>query len=268
MAYCYFKGSIMDEAEASLSIHTLGVLRGFGAFDFFRMRNKKFYFLEDHLDRFEQSQKFMGLSEIISKDEIREALDMLRDWNKLNDSGFKIVLLGDGNESELELNPLLFITQSDLSNHRPAPYASVILHDYLREYPHIKTTNYLTSNLLHKKRIAAGAIDVIYHHDDLISEASRSNVFVITDGLLSTPSSNILPGVTRKNVLNLCDGVIDVSVKDISVSEFVNADEVFICSTLKEICPIVEVEGKPIGNGTVGPLTKQVSHMFQQLVRD
>lgn len=268
VSYCYFNGSIVDEKEASLSVHHIGVVRGFGVFDFFRMRNKKYCFLEDHLDRFERSQQFMGLSSIIPKEEIREALDMLKDWNGISDAGFKLVLLGDGDETGSELNPFLYITQSDLSNHTKLPFASVILHEYLREYPHIKTTNYLTSNLLHKKRVAAGAIDVIYHHNDLVSEASRSNLFIVKDGSLFTPASNILHGVTRKQVLQLCEGVINVSVQDISVSEMLTADEVFITSTLKEICPIVEIDGKSIGSGKVGPLTRKVSAMFQQLIQD
>lgn len=265
MAYCYFHGGIIDEKEASLSIHTMGVHRGFGVFDFFRMRNGEYCFIDDHLARFEKSQQFMQLSEMISKDEIREALDMLKDWNGYKDAGFKLILLGDGSESDVALKPLFYITQVDLSGHKPPPLASVILHDYQREYPHIKTINYFTSNLLHRKRVSAGAIDVIYHHEGIVSEASRSNVFIVKDGQIFTPKSGILEGVTRKHVMMLAQHFTQVEQTNISLEDFRNADEIFITSTLKEVLPIVEVEGRKIGDGREGTITRKIQRSFFEL---
>lgn len=268
MAYCYFNGGVVDEQEVGLSIHNLGVHRGFGVFDFFRMRDGKYSFIQDHLDRFENSQKFIELSHIIKQDEIREAVDTLRDWNGYKDAGFKLMLLADGKESDSELSPLFFILHSDLTNHQPAPYASVILHEYVREYPKIKTISYFTSNLLHRRKTKTGAIDVIYHKDNQISEASRSNVFIIRDGVFKTPAEHILKGITRKQVLKVASEVGKVEITNVSVDDFITADEVFICSTLKEICPIVEIEGSPVGSGKVGPLSRKVSQLFQQKMMD
>ena len=265
--YCYFQGSVVEESKASLSLDGLGTLRGYGVFDFFRMRDGKFCFLQDHLDRFEKSQKFMGLSELISQDEIRDALDTLKDWNKLPNSGFKLVLLGDGSESDPKLSPLFYIINNDLANHQPPAYASVILHKYLREYPLIKTTNYFTSNLLHRKRMMTGAIDVLYHSNDLVTEASRSNVFIVKDGQLITPAKNILAGITRKNILELAPSVLPTVEADVKVEDLKTADEVFISSSLKEVCPIIEVDGKPIGTRKVGPVTRRLSNLFQEKIR-
>lgn len=268
MAYCYFNGGMVDEKEVSLSIHNFGVHRGFGVFDFFRMRDGKYSFMQDHLDRFEKSQRFMDLSHIIEQDEIREAVDTLRDWNGYTDAGFKLMLLADGKDSDAELSPLFFILQSDLSNHESAPYASVILHEYVREYPQIKTISYFTSNMLHRKKAKAGAIDVIYHKDNLISEASRSNVFIVQGGVFKTPAENILEGITRKQVLEVASQVGSVEVTNVTIDDFFTADEIFICSTLKEICPIVEVDGNSVGSGKVGPLSRKISQLFQQKLMD
>ena len=268
MAYCYFNGGMVDEEEVSLSIHNFGVHRGFGVFDFFRMRDGKYSFIQDHLDRFEKSQRFMDLSHIIEQDEIREAVDTLRDWNGYTDAGFKLMILADGKDSDAELSPLFFILQSDLSNHESAPYASVILHEYVREYPQIKTISYFTSNMLHRKKAKAGAIDVIYHKDDLISEASRSNVFIVQDGVFKTPAENILEGITRKQVLEVASQVGSIEVANVTIDDFFTADEIFICSTLKEICPIVEVDGNSVGSGKVGPLSRKISQLFQQKLMD
>ncbi|MEM6737435.1 MAG: aminotransferase class IV [Bacteroidota bacterium] len=267
MGYCYFQGSVVKESEVSFPIHNLGITRGFGVFDFFRMRKGNYCFLQDHLDRFERSQKFMQLSAIISQDEIRGAIDALSERNKYKDAGFKLFLFGDGKETDEKLSPLFYITHTNLNNHTSETYARVILHEYTREYAEIKSVNYFTSNILHYKRVKAGAIDIIYHKDNQISEASRSNVFIVKDGILSTPKDHILEGITRKSVLQFAPQVIETRIGPISIQDFRHADEVFICSTLKEICPIVEVDGALIGKGKVGPITRKINQLFQEKIK-
>lgn len=258
----------MEESKVALSLSNLGTLRGFGVFDFFRMRNGRFMFLPEHLNRFERSQKFMGLSEVIRKDEIMDALDTLKEWNGFSDGGFKLILLADGNESDQKLSPLFYILHTDLTKYQAPAYGSIITHEYIREYPLIKSTNYFTSNLLHRKRVMAGALDVVYHMNDAISEASRSNVFIVKGDKLLTPSRNILEGITRKQILKIAPDIIPTSTEDVSVKDLTSADEVFLTSTLKEVCPIVEVDGKPIGSGKVGPFTRKLNKKFQELIKD
>ncbi|MEM0938850.1 MAG: aminotransferase class IV [Bacteroidota bacterium] len=266
MAYCYFQGNVVKESEVSFPIDNLGITRGFGVFDFFRMRKGNYCFLQDHLDRFERSQKFIQLSATISQDEIREAINTLTARNKYKDAGFKLFLFGDGKETDKELSTLFYITHMNLSNYTSVPYAGVILHEYVREYAEIKSVNYFTSNLLHYKRMKAGAIDVVYYKNNEISEASRSNIFIVKDGILSTPKDHILEGVTRKSVLQFAPQVIETRIGPISVQDLKQADEAFICSTLKEICPVVEIDEEPIGNGKVGPITQKIIRLFQERI--
>lgn len=266
MAYCYFDGALVEESKASISIHNLGLQRGFGIFDLFRGRNEKPAFMEDHLDRFDRSQSFLGLDRLISKDEIRDAVTGLQEWNGFKESTFRLMLLGDGSESDPLLKPLFYITNNDFSHFRNPPSGGVILHEYLREYPKIKSINYLTSNHLHRAKMKYSAVDVIYHHAGLISEASRSNVFIVKDGVILTPEQNILEGVTRKYILQLCQNLVPCKTGNISLSDFQEADEIFITSTLKEVLPIVHVDGKQIGNGHPGPITKKVKGAFQDFL--
>ncbi|MEM7297028.1 MAG: aminotransferase class IV [Bacteroidota bacterium] len=266
MAYCYFDGALIEESKASISIHNLGVQRGFGIFDFFRGRNGKPTFMEDHLDRFDRSQKFLGLGKLISKDEIREAVEGLQQWNAYQESSFKLMLLGDGSESESELKPLFYITNTDISNHSLPKMSSVILHEHLREMPEIKSINYLTGNALHREKMRKGAIDIVYHSKRQMSEASRSNIFIVRDGVLFTPSINILEGITRKQILKFGSDILPTEEGMISLDQFVSADEIFISSTLKEIMPIVKVDDKKIGNGQVGPFTKKLQERFIEML--
>ena len=264
--YCYFNGVYLKELEASIPIHTLGVQRGFGIFDLFRGRNGNPVFLEDHLDRFDRSQAFLGLDQLIAKNEIRNAIHTLQEMNGFKESTFKLMLLGDGDESEPMLKPLFYIINSDVSSLRNPPSANVILYEYLREYPSIKSVNYLTSTHLHRKKVEARAIDVVYHSDGAVSEASRSNVFMVKDGELFTPSENILLGVTRKNVLSFAKSITQVSVQDISVDMLKSADEVFITSTLKEVLPIVSIDGTKVGEGRIGAYTNKIQQAFSDLL--
>lgn len=262
MAYCYFNGEVIDESKASISIHNLGVQRGFGVFDLFRGRAGKPVFMEDHLDRFDQSQQFLGLDRLVEKEEIREAIDALQEKNRFKESSFKLLILGDGSESEPALKPLFFIINADLSGFKNPECAMVILHEYLREYPLIKSINYLTSNQLHRQRMKAGAIDVIYHKDGIISEASRSNVFIVKDGVIRTPKRNILEGITRKQILTFGCEIATIEIGEVTLSEFHLADEVFISSTLKEIMPVVAIDGNEVRDGRVGPLTQRIKESF------
>ena len=266
MAYCYFDGALIEEERASISIHNIGLQRGFGVFDLFRVRNGKPSFMEDHLDRFDRSQKVLGLNQLILKDEIRDAVQGLLEWNGLKDSTFKLMLLGDGNESENELKPLFYIINTDISHYTLPKSAAVIMHEYQRELPEIKSVNYMTSNILHQRKMKKGAIDVVYYSNRKMTEASRSNLFVVRNGVLLTPFNNILAGVTRKQILKFGDEVLPTEEGNISVDQFLSSDEIFITSTLKEIMPIVEVDGQKIGDGKIGPWTKKIQERFNDLL--
>ena len=267
MAYCYFNGSIVDESQASISIHNLGLQRGFGIFDLFRGRGGRPTFMEDHLARFYKSQSFLDLDINIEKEEIRVAVGELQEANNFDESTFRLMLLADGNESEEVLKPLFYITNSDISSHNNPSTANVILHEYLREYPSIKSINYLTSNHLHRAKKKAHAIDVVYHSNGIISEASRSNIFLVKDGVLLTPQTNILLGVTRKNILSFAEEILPVSVQDVSVRMLFEAEEVFISSTLKEVMPIVTIDGRKVGEGQAGTYTLKIQQAFIDLLQ-
>ncbi|GAB4228896.1 MAG: hypothetical protein Tsb0034_00290 [Ekhidna sp.] len=218
--------------------------------------------MEDHLERFERGQTFLGFGRKISKDEIKEAIAGLQEWNGFESSTFRLMLIADGNESGQLLDSLFYITNTDIANHETPPMASLITHEYLREYPEIKSINYLTSNLLHSKKAKANAIDVLYHRNGQVSEASRSNVFMVKDGVLITPSRNILHGITRKNVLKFSSDLMETQVRDVSLKEVMNADEVFLTSTLKEVLPIVQIDKKKIGSGQIGRYTLKIQRRF------
>src|SRR5690606_3594045 len=116
----------------------------------------------------------------------------------------------------------------------------LVTEEYVRPLSSIKTTNYTFPVWLSAKWKEQAAEDVLYHCAGNISESSRSNIFMVKNGIVATPKSNILLGITRQHVLILAG---DVEERDISLTEILNADEVFMTATTKRILPVTQIDG-------------------------
>jgi len=105
--------------------------------------------------------------------------------------------------------------------------------------------------------------DLLYYSDGIISEFPRANVFIISQtGELITPSNNVLEGITRKQILTFASDFLPVSTRDITIDELKKAAEVFMTSTTRRILPVVEIDGKKIGEGRAGTLSTRLLNRF------
>jgi branched-subunit amino acid aminotransferase/4-amino-4-deoxychorismate lyase len=109
-----------------------------------------------------------------------------------------------------------------------------------------------------------GAVEPIYYSDAQVFEGSNSNIFAVINGKLSTPASNILKGITRGVLLKILKLNIPLEEKDFTLQEFLTATEAFLTGSGKEITPITAIDGKPLGSGEVGPITKEVMRQFRE----
>jgi branched-chain amino acid aminotransferase len=98
-----------------------------------------------------------------------------------------------------------------------------------------------------------------------ISESSRSNIFIIKDGQVSTPDKHVLHGITRKHVMDI---VGEVAIRPIYFEEMLEADEVFITSTTKVLLPVNQIDNRVIGNGKVGKRTLDILEKFKALEKE
>ena len=116
---------------------------------------------------------------------------------------------------------------------------------------------------------AAGAADaIILDTNGYMAEATGQNLFVVKDGVLVTPPTvAALAGITRATIIDLAKqkGILTVE-RNISPGELYSADEVFLTGTASEVVPISQVSGRPIANGTVGPITQLLQNAYQELV--
>ncbi|GGK79046.1 aminotransferase class IV [Rufibacter glacialis] len=258
--YAYLHEEILPLESAYLHVSDLSIQRGYGIFDFFKTLNGQPLFLEEYLNRFYASALLMGLQVPLSEEELTATLTQLIQMNGLIDSGVKMILTGGYSANGYDPGPPnLIILQQPLTMPSEAQLATgikVITHDYVRELAAAKTINYTVGIRLIQQIKAKGADDVLYHQNGVVSEFPRSNFFLVKeDGTLVTPAREILHGVTRKNVLELARKKYKVEEGTITLEDIAQAKEAFMTSTTKRILPIVEVDGKSVGNGKPGTVS-------------
>ena len=109
-----------------------------------------------------------------------------------------------------------------------------------------------------------GAVESLYlDGEDNVLEGTTSNIFAILDTRVVTPAEDILPGITRDVVLEICKSDFAIELRSITRQELLGADEVFLASSNKEIMPVRQVDDQLIGNGEPGAVTKQVMNLFK-----
>lgn len=262
--YCFAEDKITLTQDASIHPADIGLTRGYGIFDFFRTVNYKPLFLGDYLNRFINSAKHTQLPLPYSKEELSDIIYDLVEKNDLEQGGIRMVL--SGGISDNHFSPAggkLFIFCEALQLPAEEKYikgVKLIAEEYVRPLPEIKTTNYcqaVFSSLTWKEK---GAEDVIYHYNGLISESSRSNIFIVKNGRLATAQSNVLHGITRKKILGLMP---QTEIRDITLKEALEADEVFMTSTTKRLLPVTQIDDQIIGSGKPGEISLTILDRFK-----
>lgn len=268
---CFLNGAIIPLKEANISVLDLSVVRGFGIYEGITAIGGKLFRFDDHWERFASSAKSLGLSIPYSKKEIREAMEKLIAHNAPGArASLRMILTGGESKNGLEHipgNETLIITAGIVTPLPSELYkrgGHLIRHDHQRFVPEIKTINYITAVTLQKKRTDAGAIEILYTNNGRVLECATSNIFMVKNGTVYTPSADILPGITRKVTLELARQQYPVEERDISTDEFFDADEVFLTSSFKDIVPIVSVDLRAIGSGLPGPITKDLIRRFAE----
>ena len=257
-------GKFLQETAASISFQDLSVQRGYSVFDFFRLVRNQPLHLEDHLNRFFNSALEMRLPVPKTREEIKQLIHELIWENELPDSGIRIQLTGGEFADGSDFNaPSLIISQLAF----PFPTQSMqdngmhlLLHAHQRQLPQVKSTDYMMSIWLQPLLKENQADDFLYHNNGIITECPRSNFFMVSaEGKIVTPANNILKGITRMKVLMLASNYFQVEERDIHIDELQAATEAFITSTTKQIIPVTRINGKEVGNGQVGEVTKKLT---------
>ncbi|HNX09286.1 MAG TPA: branched-chain-amino-acid transaminase [Methanothrix sp.] len=280
MKLIYLNGKFVEEEQATVSVFDHGFLYGDGVFEGIRAYDGRVFRLEDHVKRLFDSAQAIMLRIPMSQEEMCEAiLETLR-RNNLRDAYIRpIVSRGYG---DLGLDP----------NKCPEPSVAIIAVEWGAMYgnlyevgltavsvtvrrnapdslpPNIKSLNYL-NNILAKieANIKGGNEAIILDSRGLVSEGSGDNIFVIKGGKVYTPYTiNNLKGITREAVFEAASACgYQLHERDLGLFDLYTADEVFVTGTAAEVAPVTKVDGRVVGTGKPGPITKDLMAAFKKL---
>ncbi len=272
MKYYYINGNIVDAKKANIHVSDLAFLRGYGAFDFFRVLYGKPVFLEEHINRFINSGSLLDLDLPFSKDKFKEQIQKLLAANKLSNASVQMFLTGGYSEDGFSpTTPNLVMLEDKLPVYDPLLYSNginLIKIKYQREIPEAKTTNYVNAIKLLKTMKKKDALDILYYNDQFITETARSNFFIIDhDDVIYTSKDNVLKGVTRHKIIQLAKNHYKIEEKNISLNDLKKAKEAFITSTTKGIMPVVNVADEMVGKGVPGIITIHLMELFKDFVQ-
>ena len=272
---CFLNGSWISLDQATISITDLAVIRGYGAFDYLRTYRGLPFHLEDHLIRLKKSADTLGLSLPYSFEEIEEMINEGLEKTSYPETAIKLLLTGGVSEDQFNLakSPTFCMMVYPLKLTPLKQYQKgiqVITTRNCRPMPQVKSTCYLPALAAFQKAQELGADDALYiNQNDEILEGLTSNIFVVQKSRLITPhSEEILVGITREIVKRCAASDIPFEHAKLPVSDLPNWDEAFLTSSNREIMPIVAIDGTPIGDGTVGPMTKEIQRRFKAYTQE
>jgi branched-chain amino acid aminotransferase group I len=275
----YLNGCLIPRSQAFTSALDYGFLYGFGLFETMRAYRGQVFRLERHLSRLAHSAEILGLPvrALALKGAVMDTIQA----NQLSEARIRItVSIGEGamppDPSTCNKPTVLIVAE----HYQPYPeqvyqkgfraVVSSIRRNSQSPLSRLKSANYLESILARQEARAAGVDEALcLNEKGLLAEASMSNIFLVSDGILRTPGqeSGILPGITRQTILELAPQLgIKTLEQDIRLDELPQAEEAFLTNSLIEVMPLTEIAGKPVGSGRPGPLSRRIMAAYKKLV--
>jgi D-alanine transaminase len=274
MEYVIVDGEILDRTVAKVDIEDRGYQFGDGVYEVIRVYNGKMFTGKEHLNRLVESADKIRMKLPYGPEELESKMEDLISKNEL-DTGIVYMQFTRGTSPRNHVFPGEDVAPTFVAYTRKVarPVDSMekgvrtILDEDIRWLRcDIKSLN-LLGNLLSKQKAAeAGCFEAILHRGETVTEGSHSNISIVKDGVIITHQADnlILNGITRQKVLEICRNEnIAFEERAYTLDELSAADEVFSSGTTVEVMPIVEVDGKPVGNGEPGPVTKNLQNLFK-----
>jgi branched-chain amino acid aminotransferase len=273
-------GRLTHRNEAAISPFDSSVQGGDAVWEGLRLYHGRIFRLAEHLARLRRSATALAFTSVPSDQEITEQIRRTVQANGMTDNVHIRLTLTRGVKITSGMDPRL--NQSGptlivLAEHKPPVYDQsgiTLITSSVRRTPpdsldpKIHHNNLLTSILAKIEANNAGADDaVMLDHRGFIAETNATNIFLVTGGLLATPTAAACPeGITRAAVLELAaDAGIPHLVGDYSLTELYTADEVFVTGTMGGIAPVISVDGRVVGSGAAGPVTGQLAKLLAEL---
>jgi D-alanine transaminase len=274
----FLNGAFMPLEEARVPVLDRGFIFGDGIYELIPVYSRAPFRMDEHLARLERSLAAVRIANPYARERWRAIILELIAKQPWDDQGVYLqVTRGVARRDHAfpeNVAPTVFAMANPLVNppqalvEKGAVAVSAVDYRWLR--CDIKSVSLIGNVLLRQVSADAGAVETILFRDGLLTEASASNVFVAKNGrLLSPPKSNlILPGITYDVVVEIAQEVgIPIEFRDVREAEVRGADEVWLTSSSKEILAVVQLDGKPVGEGRPGPLFRKAYASYQDFKR-
>jgi branched-chain amino acid aminotransferase len=282
MTVVFLNGEFVSRDAARVSVFDHGYLYGDGVFEGIRAYNGRVFRLDEHLDRLFESARTVMLRVPLIKEELREVvLETLR-RNGLRDGYVRLVVSRGPGDLGLDPRkcpkPTVVVIAEGIQLYPQEAYTRglraitvttrKISPDMLS--PQVKSLNYL-NNILARIEVNRAGVDegIMLNAAGYVTECTADNVFIVRRGELWTPPVylGILKGITRETVLELAHALeIPATERVFTMHDVYTAEECFLTGTAAEVAPVVEVDGRVIGDGTPGAVTRRVIGAFRERV--
>ncbi|OAI48051.1 branched-chain amino acid aminotransferase [Planctomycetaceae bacterium SCGC AG-212-F19] len=279
----YINGKLFDKQDAKVSVYDHGFLYGDGIFEGIRVYGGKVFKLREHVERLYDSARHINLEIPIDRAQMTEAVLSTVAANNKKDGYIRLIVSRGAGTLGLDprktSDPQIIVIVDDIALYPPELYDSgmeIVTAATIRNHPNatnprIKSLNYLNNILAKMEGIRAGCVEALMlNHKGEVAECTGDNIFLVKHGILRTPpiDAGILEGITRNAVMDLARQA-NIPVQEIALTrhDVYAADECFLTGTAAEVIPVVKCDGRPIGAGKPGPMTRQLREKFQQLTR-
>jgi len=277
----YVNGRFVPKAEASISVYDHGFLYGDGVFEGIRVYNGRIFRLDAHVARLFDSAHTLRIEIPMSREAMTEAILETVRRTGLRDAYIRPVIsrgVGDlGIDPRKCPVPTVVIIVDAIQMYAEDAYrrglrmvtASTRQRPIDVLNPRIKTCNYLNNIMARMEANLLGVDEgLMLTAQGYVAECTADNIFIVTGGRVLTPPAylGILEGITRQTVLDLC-ATMDITAAEqtLTLHDMYTADECFLTGTGAELGPVVELDGRTIGEGRPGPVTKRILEAFREL---
>lgn len=279
----YVAGKLVPAEQASVSVFDHGLLYGDGIFEGIRVYGGKVFLLKEHTDRLYESALAIRLVIPMNHAEMMKAVEDTVAANDITDGYVRLVVTRGAGSLGLDIrrtaNPQVIIIADTISLYPPEMYETglkLVTASTIRNHPgalspRVKSLNYLNNIMARIEGTDAGCVEALMlNHNGEVAECTGDNIFIIKNGVLKTPQpdAGILEGITRNAVMKLAtEAGIPVVECVLTRHDIFVADECFLTGTAAEVIAVTSLDGRQIGTGKQGPITKTLLEKFRKLTQ-
>ena len=274
----FLNGIFVDKDKAFVSVMDRGFLFGDGVYEVIPVYNRKLLKPIEHLSRLQKSLDSVSINNPYNESEWLDILIKLMSYSISDDQSIYLQITRGSDTKRVhtykDLKPSIYIESNVLKTRTKKEvskgYSAITMKDIRWDRCNIKSTSLLANILYSQEAKKANAEEAILHKNNVITEGSTSNVFLIKNGVLFThpAGSKILSGITREMVLESAKSInIIVKEEACNLDDIYDCDEVWISSSTRGIIPITKIDDKLLNNGVVGKLWKGVYEDYLQYIK-